>query len=331
MAADATIRQVQALLDGRRIAEAAGLLASAARAGDRAATIELAQWSIAGNIIPRDLAAARALLGQAGAAGDEDAALLHASFLASGTGGEPDWSSAVAALRALAPRSARARTQLDIIEGMDLDDDGFPGGGFGIRPLSERPHVSACSHFLSRVECDYLGAAGGPYLQPSMVVDPASGRMVPHPIRTSDGAVFGVHIEDLVVSAINRRVAALTGTAYRQGEPLQLLRYHPGGEYRAHMDALPAEPNQRILTVLLYLNEGYQGGETTFPRTGLSFRGEPGDALIFRNVTEDGRADPMALHTGAPVTRGTKLIATRWIRKAPFTFPPPRPILATRP
>jgi prolyl 4-hydroxylase len=331
MAADATIRQVQALLDAGRIAEAARLLASATCGGNTAAAIELAQWSIAGNIIPRDLAAARALLGQAGAAGNEDAALLHASFLASETGGEPDWPAAMASLSDWAPRSERARAQLKIIEPMELDTEGLPRRAFEVRQLSERPHVAACSDFLSRAECDYLVAAGGPHLQPSFVVDPTSGRMIPHPIRTSDGAVFGVHIEDLVVSAINRRIAALTATAYRQGEPLQLLRYHPGGEYRAHMDALPSEPNQRILTVLLYLNERYKGGETTFPRTALSFRGKVGEALIFRNVTEDGRADPMALHTGAPVTQGTKLIATRWIRKNPFTFPPPRPILATRP
>lgn len=45
----------------------------------------------------------------------------------------------------------------------------------------------------------------------------------------------------------------------------------------------------------------------------------------------DGRADPMAFHAGAPVTKGMKLIATRWIRKDDFTYPPPRPFLASRP
>jgi prolyl 4-hydroxylase len=331
MATDPTIRQVQALLDARRVADAARLLASAARSGKVGAMIELAQWSIAGTIIPRDLAAARRLLGQAGAAGNEDAALLHASFLASETGGEPDWAAALALLRAWAPRSERARSQIEVVEQMQLDASGSPARPCETSQLSERPYVAACRDFLSRAECQYLSAAGTPYLQPSFVVDPASGRMVPHPIRTSDGAVFGVHIEDLVVSAINRRIASITATAYRQGEPLQLLRYRPGGEYRAHMDALPSEPNQRILTVLLYLNEGYEGGETSFLRTGLSFRGKTGDALIFRNVTADGRPDPLALHAGAPVTSGTKLLATRWIRAKPFTFPPPRPLLAVRP
>ncbi len=331
MAADPTLSQVQALLDARRVAEAARLLASAARSGSVPAMAALAQWCIAGNIVPRDLAAARDLLGRAGEAGDEAAALLHAFFLASETGGPPDWAAAVAALKRLAPHSPTARRQLDLVERMKLDAAGVPATPFPSEPLSERPRVSLCRGFATEEECKHLRAVGEPNLQPSVVVDPATGQMVPHPIRTSDGAIFGVHIEDLVVSAINRRIAHVTGTAYRQAEPLQLLRYRRGGEYRAHMDALPSEPNQRIMTLILYLNDGYDGGETQFLRTGLSVNGKTGDALIFENVTEDGRADPMSLHAGAPVTGGVKLIATRWIRQAPFTYPPPRPFLATRP
>jgi prolyl 4-hydroxylase len=130
-----------------------------------------------------------------------------------------------------------------------------------------------------------------------------------------------------VVNALNRRIAAFSGTSVAQGEPLQLLCYRPGAEYRAHVDALPSEPNQRILTVLVYLSNDYAGGETHFPRAGLSFRGNPGDALIFSNVTGDGRLDPLAIHAGMPVTSGVKWIASRWIRAQAFQFPPPRPIL----
>ena len=62
-------------------------------------------------------------------------------------------------------------------------------------------------------------------------------------------------------------------------------------------------------------------------RTGLSFRGEIGDALIFRNVEGDERADPLAQHAGLPVTKGEKYISTRWIRARPFSLPAPRPLL----
>jgi len=319
---------IGALLGARRFAEAARMLLQRASAGDGEACELLADWRIAGDLVGRDLAAARDLLGRAAAAGRVEAGLLHAAFLASGTGGPPDWTAARRTIEGLAPNEPRARAQIERIEAMDLDPDGAPATAPAVRQLSESPYAVACEGFATAAECAYLIRAGEPALKPAMVVDPASGRQIPHPIRTSDQTMFGVYSEDLVVAALNRRIAALSGTGPEQGEPLQLLRYRPGGEYRAHMDALPAEPNQRIVTVLVYLSDDYAGGETLFPRSGLSFRGRTGDALLFRNVTADGEPDPMAIHAGLPVTRGVKLIASRWIRRDRFAYPPPRPLLS---
>jgi prolyl 4-hydroxylase len=327
MALGGTIGQVEALLAARRFPEAARLLLAAADAGETAAVAELAHWRIAGNLIRRDLPEARRLLGMAAAKGDDTSAFLHAGFLAGGFGGADDWPAALAALRALAKRQPRAAAQLRLIEAMALDGDGFPLRPIETRRLSEAPHVAAAGGFMTEAECLYLRNEGEPDLKTSAVVDPATGRMVPHPVRTADSAMFGVYAEDLVVNALNRRIAALSGTRLDQGEPLQLLRYRPGGEYKPHMDALPAEPNQRVLTVLVYLSDDYEGGETSFPHTGLTFRGRTGDALLFRNAGADGRPDPLSLHAGLPVTGGTKYLASRWIRAEGFTYPPPRPIL----
>ena len=323
----AGIEQVEALLRARQFGEAARLMIDLASRGQSAALTQLAFWRISGDLVRRDLAEARSLLGKAAAKGDDEAALLHAAFLASGVGGAPQWKSAFAEIARLAPKQRKARAQLDLLRKMDLDEDGFPASPAETRPLSDSPWAVASDAFLTQAECTYLRGALEQQLQPSVVVDPASGQMIPHPVRTSDGAVFGVFAEDLVVSAINRRIAALSGTGLGQGEPLQLLRYRPGAEYRAHMDALPSEPNQRVMTALVYLSDDYQGGETRFLRTGLDFRGRTGDALLFRNAREDGSPDPMSLHAGLPVTRGVKHVASRWIRARAFTFPPPRPLL----
>jgi prolyl 4-hydroxylase len=327
MAADDMTIRIDALLNGGRHAEAARLLIAAAAAGETAALAQLAMWRIAGSIVRRDLAKARALLAAAAAKGDIASALLHASFLASGTGGEAQWAAALAALETLAGRAPQAAAQLRLIGKMDLDSDGFPARPVELRPLADKPCAAVAEGFLSAAECTWLIAAAEPQFQPSVVVDPATGRMVPHPMRSSDAAMFGVFAEGPAVNAINRRLAALSGTMPAQGEPLQVLRYRPGGEYKPHMDALPAEPNQRILTILVYLSDDYDGGETRFVRTGLTFRGKPGDALLFRNAGPDGRADPLSLHAGLPVTRGVKYLGSRWIRAAAFTYPPPRPLL----
>jgi prolyl 4-hydroxylase len=124
--------------------------------------------------------------------------------------------------------------------------------------------------------------------------------------------------EDMVVSALNRRIAAASNTDRRCGEPLQVLRYRPGQEYRPHLDALPSRENQRVLTMLVYLNDRYSGGETCFTATGLKFSGAPGDALLFRNATPDGSPDPASQHAGLPVHEGEKYLASRWIRQHPI-------------
>lgn len=322
------LRRVRGLLDAGRPADALAALLQSARSDDPDALAELAQWRIAGTIIERDLAEARTLLDRAGRAGHGAAAHLHAAFQAAGTGGAADFAGAVANLEALAPASETARRQLALLGAMALQADGSPADQRPWEVLSRAPRAAVQRQFLTPAECRYLIDAGSPFLQASVVVEPATGRMIPNPIRRSDAAMFGVHLEDLVVNAINRRIAHATGTTPPQGEPLQLLRYGPGDEYRDHLDILPNEANQRILTVILYLSDDYDGGETRFPRVGLTFRGACGDALAFSNCTPDGRPDPLSVHAGAPVRQGEKVIATRWIRRGPFVYPPPTPLLA---
>ncbi|MDT9600274.1 2OG-Fe(II) oxygenase [Sphingosinicella rhizophila] len=327
MAWQALIERVNALIGARRFAEAAQCLIDAAAAGDRTAMVELADWRIGGDLVRRDLAAARALLQGAAAKRHEAAALLHTAFLAAGVGGQADWPGALAELRALAPHYPHAARQLGLIGQMEIDARGAPTSLPTPRRLSDAPDVVAIPGFMTPEECAYLIEAGRPVLQPSLVVDPASGRTVPHPVRASDAAMFGLYAEDVAIHALNRRIAAASGTEPGQGEPLQLLRYQAGGEYRAHMDALPGEPNQRIATLLVHLNEDYEGGETRFVRTGLCYKGRTGDALLFANVGADGRADPLSEHAGLPVTSGEKFIASRWIRARAFAFPPPAPLV----
>ena len=96
-----------------------------------------------------------------------------------------------------------------------------------------------------------------------------------------------------------------------------MLRYHPGEHYAPHLDAVTGLTNQRMTTLLVWLNDAFEGGETTFDRLGLSLRGAIGDALEFGNVDDSGRPDPMMRHEGRPVSAGQKLLASRWIRERP--------------
>ena len=71
-------------------------------------------------------------------------------------------------------------------------------------------------------------------------------------------------------------------------------------------------------TVLVYLNDDYDGGATVFPESGLSVKGKRGDVLVFRNLDSAGRPDPATRHAGTPVTRGTKWLSSCWIRQRAY-------------
>ncbi|HYI46912.1 MAG TPA: 2OG-Fe(II) oxygenase [Allosphingosinicella sp.] len=325
MAGPSPAERADALLAAGKVAEAYRLLAGPQAGTDPDALYALANWRLSGQLVRRDLAAARDLFRRAAQAGHREAARIHAAFVGNGTGAPADWHGALGLLRSHDFPGAAA--QLDLIERMRLSPSGDPLERPAEKKLSDRPWVGMFSGLFSPAECDFLFAEARPWLEPSVVIDPHTGRQHRNPVRTSDGMSFALFREGPAVHALNRRIAAATGTGVAQGESLQVLRYRPGQEYKPHFDAVPGEANQRILTMLVYLNQDYEGGETLFLKTGLSFKGQKGDALLFRNTLADGRADDYSQHAGRPVTAGEKRLASRWIRARPFAFPPPRPLL----
>lgn len=298
-------------------------------AGDALAVLTLANWRMAGSLIPRDLAEARRLYGRAAELGIDEAAPVHIALLANGAGGTGrHWGQALALLEARAPRDPAARQQLALLAQMELDGAGDPLVAAERAIVHDTPHIERLPQFLAADECRYLAQLALPRLAPSVVFDPRTGQQRQDPVRTASSAGFPFVSEDPVLHAINRRIAAATATRYEQGEPLQVLSYETGQEYKLHSDALPGgSTNQRAATFLVVLSEGFSGGATAFPRLGLELKGEPGDGLFFLNTDSQGQPEPAMWHAGMPVTQGCKLMLSKWIREQPLDLsgPPGRP------
>ena len=189
------------------------------------------------------------------------------------------------------------------------------------------PNVALLENLLSEQECEQLIRMAQGKLRRSEVVDPASGRLEVSGVRSSEGTHFG-YAENAVVARIEARVAALTGIPIPHGEPLQLLHYPVGGEYVPHNDyfdpafegsaAVLAQGGQRIATIVIYLQEPELGGETWFPELELAVRPRRGGAVYFEYCNARGELDSRCLHAGAPVRRGHKWIATKWLRQRPY-------------
>lgn len=197
------------------------------------------------------------------------------------------------------------------------------------RPLSERPYVWRLQKLLSVEECDYLIGVSAPLVQPSLIHDPRSGVAIRNVRRTSGTAVVSPADCDLVVYCLNLRMASVAAVPASNAEMLSVLRYGLGEEFMPHVDYFAdnvesaAELNrsgQRAQTLLVYLNDDYDGGTTQFLANALRVKGQIGDAVLFRNVDSAGMPDLSTMHAGLPVTRGVKWLASTWFRERAYQW-----------
>lgn len=185
------------------------------------------------------------------------------------------------------------------------------------------PDVVLLDNFMTHEECDAFCELSKSTLTKSTVVDDATGASVGHEHRTSMGTYFTLGQNDLV-KKIETRIAEITGTPAPNGEGIQILNYAGGGEYRPHFDYFPdntggrvhtVKSGQRVITVIMYLNDVKAGGATVLPEINLSVYPKKGSALYFSYFNSVGQVDPSTLHGGSPVVEGEKWIATKWIRE----------------
>ena len=189
------------------------------------------------------------------------------------------------------------------------------------------PFVAVIDSFLSSKECDQMIRLSDGKLKDSRVVSPVDGSFSAHDARTSMSCGFQRGATDLITK-IENRIAALLHWPVVHGEGLQVLRYEKGAEYRPHFDFFnPKHPNhkeiigkggQRVGTLLMYLSDVESGGGTRFPEINLDVRPKKGTALYFSNTKFDGSIEPLSLHAGMPVVKGTKYLATKWLRMNPY-------------
>ena len=192
--------------------------------------------------------------------------------------------------------------------------------------ISESPWLCIADDVINQEESFLLQYTGAPHLRPSITAAP-DGQRVQVELRTSFDMMLDEMLEDINLLLMQRRMAAIVGTTPAHSEFLQLLRYQNGQEYRPHRDYLPPSlitpledggAGQRESTVIVYLNDVENGGETEFLELDKKIVPKMGRVLAFRNLHTDGSPDTRTLHAGLPVTSGTKWIATMWIHEGIF-------------
>ncbi|KAK9948340.1 hypothetical protein M0R45_003921 [Rubus argutus] len=227
--------------------------------------------------------------------------------------------------------SSIARNSVERSEGDDGSKEQW------VEVISWEPRAFVYHNFLTKEECDYLIDLAKPRMEKSTVVDSETGKSKDSRVRTSSGT-FLARGRDKIIRNIEKKIANFTFLPVEHGEGLQILHYEVGQKYEPHYDYFQDEYNtknggQRIATVLMYLSDVEEGGETVFPaakgnissvpwwdelsecgKKGLSIKPKMGDALLFWSMNPDATLDPSSLHGGCPVIKGNKWSSTKWIR-----------------
>jgi prolyl 4-hydroxylase len=196
------------------------------------------------------------------------------------------------------------------------------------RVLRERPLILAFERFATPEECRWLIERGRRTLQPARVYQQSATPQTSES-RTNTEADLTIFRADVLLSLVRERIARAARAPLANFEVTKLLHYAPGEQFAEHADFIePRTPElvreievrgQRAATALVYLNDGYEGGATHFPRLGLSFRGKCGDALLFSNIDPAGAPDYDTVHAGMPPTSGEKWLLSQWIRTKAVT------------
>lgn len=278
------------------------------------------------------------LIDAAAAQGHVEALERRAVFECSGLGRAVDWDKALDVLTGAAELGSQSAGRQLIL----LADDRFeakmpdvppkgwkeirsrismpgrlrPPTGTG-RTLSADPFIRAISGFCSAAECQWLITAAEPWLERATLYNQGVADA-----RTNQYAVLNILHTDLIAEMLRARIANEIGAPLQCLEISQVLRYGIGDEFAPHYDFLDPQANrdeidrfgQRTATFLIYLNEEFEGGETSFPRLGVRHRGRIGEAIVFGNLRPGRLPDPRTQHAGLPPTSGEKWLFSQWIR-----------------
>ena len=167
-----------------------------------------------------------------------------------------------------------------------------------------KPLLWTIDDFCSPAECAELVLridAAKPEVAP---VTTARGPVMRPDIRNNERVVFDD--VELAMTLFARARSRLPETMLSRrpvcaNERFRAYRYGPGQRFKAHYDgAFVRDQNeQSLLTFMVYLNDGFAGGETAFLDLERVIAPRTGTALFFQHHL---------LHEGREVTAGTKYV-----------------------
>lgn len=182
---------------------------------------------------------------------------------------------------------------------------------------SHKIDLRSIDNFLTPEECVKIISRIKPKLRPSEVSD----FQIDTSVRTSQTCDLG-RLNDPFIQDVDDRICKLIGINSDYSESIQGQYYEVGQEFKAHTDFFDLDEfdthchtfGQRTYTVMIFLNDVEQGGETCFERVGAKFKPVSGKVVIWNSLCPDGTPNMDSLHQANPVEKGYKAVITKWFR-----------------
>jgi Rps23 Pro-64 3,4-dihydroxylase Tpa1-like proline 4-hydroxylase len=115
--------------------------------------------------------------------------------------------------------------------------------------------------------------------------------------------------DERMESIVKPLVKEVWGVDFRQHAETHFVRYSSGNYYTPHSDT-GLHRSDRYFTVICYLNDDFEGGQTSFPQLNYRVTPRSGKAVIFPATY---------LHCAEPVISGEKYILVCWLMGPPPT------------
>lgn len=194
---------------------------------------------------------------------------------------------------------------------------------FGYCNISE-PHIKPfeLKNILNEYECNEL-------INYCSNQKTDNGNRVGNYVNDTDNLVCWIPQTNLIVKPIVEKLSNMFKIPVENAENVRITRYYPYQSFKDRYESCCDDIDtcrdfmnhggHRKVSILVYLTDNYNGGETVFDNIGLSFKPKHGDGIVIYPLnSETNKCHPALAYSSTPIDAEIKWVANISFRESAF-------------